>query len=1458
MKSIKNKMQYCGAAGLLLVILLALQLFVPVKVQAEDWTEVDSVTGLTAALTTGGKIRLTGDIVGTTIEVPANVEAVIDLNGHDIDRDLGDGQNPQHSAVPGGYVIGVYGKLTVTDLSSEKNGKITHGWNRGYGGGGVYLYSGAEFTLEAGSITDNVVRISNSMGGGVYVAEGALFTMNGGEISYCAAGGNDTSSMGRGGAVGVMGKFVMNGGQIYKCGIRTAQYNVNRNTNSAFGGAVYVYHNAEFVMNGGSLGDIENRYGNQADKNGGAVYIKSVASSGNDVPGKFTFNGGTILAGYAPVGGGIYNAGILEMKDGAVIEYSLDQGSGVYNDGTFTMDGGVISNSEGPGVTVGADSIFEMKGGTISENANVQGGGVLIDGGTFNMSGNSVIKDNSAGYGGGGVCITPRTHDAYGYSGGGTFNMKSGTIKGNKVINYKLSYGDPMYGNGGGVWIGNESTFNLTGGSITGNKSTLRNDSVGSHAALGGGVYIAPNAQFNVSGAVTIQNNAIGETNVISNVLLDWESTYVRSHLKVIGSLAGSKIGITPDTFRDPSAALAGIDALDFKDETVFSVDYPTFHSSDRPARFFTADMEGYEVVLDSSGEAKLLKHAHAIKYSVSGNALTAACNPGCGEESTLTLNAAGGNYNGEPYTAEFEGLEDFNDFTGRTVSETDIAYFDKDNNRLEEAPVEIGVYTARYTLTDSNTEYTIEKDFRIAENEHLWGNPEYIWSDDNKQVTARRVCVYDETHVETETVSTSAVVTKPATCTVKGETTYTASFENAAFVQQTKTVEDIAALGHDWNNPEYVWSDDNSTVTATRICKNDANKDHVETEVATATSQVTKPATCTVRGETTYTAAFNNTAFTEQTKTVDNIDALGHDWNEPGYVWSDDNSTVTATRICKNDANKDHVETEEAAATSTVTKPATCTVRGETTYTASFENAAFVQQTKTVEDIAALGHDWDNPEYVWSDDNSTVTATRICKNDTGKDHTETETVNTTFAVTKDETCTEMGETTYTAVFENEVFEKQTKTIANIAAFGHAWEAPEYTWSDDNSKATAVKVCGNNKDHVETETADAESIITKPATCTEKGETTYSVRFKNEVFEPQTKTAVDVEALGHAWSEPEYTWSDDNSTVTAVRVCRNDSSHMETETANVTSEVTKPASCEGKGETTYTAVFTNEAFAEQTKTIADLDATGHDWGDWTVTKKATKSSEGRKERVCRNDASHVEKEVIPKTGDDSAFDKGASEEEVDKAIKSRKSDADPVGTVFSALKFRHTKITNNTITLKWDKVKGAKKYVLYGTHCGRKNKYVKLKTIKAGKKTYKVSKIVRDGKKAKLKAGNYYKFLLIAFDRENKVITSSKTVHCATAGGKVGNTKKVITRASAKKNKITLKVNKTYNLKAKAVAASKKLKVKKHRLLKYESTNQKIAVVDKNGKIKAKKAGKCYVFAYSQNGMFAKVKVTVK
>ena len=52
--------------------------------------------------------------------------------------------------------------------------------------------------------------------------------------------------------------------------------------------------------------------------------------------------------------------------------------------------------------------------------------------------------------------------------------------------------------------------------------------------------------------------------------------------------------------------------------------------------------------------------------------------------------------------------------------------------------------------------------------------------------------------------------------------------------------------------------------------------------------------------------------------------------------------------------------------------------------------------------------------------------------------------------------------------------------------------------------------------------------------------------------------------------------------------------------------------------------------------------------------------------------------------------------------------------------------------------------------------------------------------------------------------------------------------------------------------------MKKHRKLSYETSNPAVAKVLKNGKIKAVGKGSCNVYVYAQNGVYKKVKVTVK
>ena len=252
----------------------------------------------------------------------------------------------------------------------------------------------------------------------------------------------------------------------------------------------------------------------------------------------------------------------------------------------------------------------------------------------------------------------------------------------------------------------------------------------------------------------------------------------------------------------------------------------------------------------------------------------------------------------------------------------------------------------------------------------------------------------------------------------------------------------------------------------------------------------------------------------------------------------------------------------------------------------------------------------------------------------------------------------------------------------------------------------------------------------------------------------------------------------------------------------------------------------------------------HNWDAGKITTAPTMTADGVFTYTCpRCGATKTEK--ISKLSSPDNFKPGADEKAAEAAILALPNDKDPAGSEFGTLQLKAAKTTKNSIKLAWKKAPGAAKYVIYANACGKGKKYQKLATATGKTKT--IKKVA--GKK--LKKGTYYKFLMVAVDKSGKVVSTSKTVHTATAGGKVGNPAKITTKA---KKKVTVKVKKTFKLAAKQTGK----KIKKHRAVSYETSNAAVATVSKKGVIKGIKRGTCYVYAYAQNGVAAKIKVTVK
>ena len=223
----------------------------------------------------------------------------------------------------------------------------------------------------------------------------------------------------------------------------------------------------------------------------------------------------------------------------------------------------------------------------------------------------------------------------------------------------------------------------------------------------------------------------------------------------------------------------------------------------------------------------------------------------------------------------------------------------------------------------------------------------------------------------------------------------------------------------------------------------------------------------------------------------------------------------------------------------------------------------------------------------------------------------------------KDPTCIEDGSKTRTCSVC-----KKTET-QKIAKLGHTWKEPVWTWSG-TSEATAMFVCSKCKTEMRVH-ANITS-VQNTAKCGTTGGTVYTASATLGGKTYTDKKTVGTGTIPHKWGAVTYTWSKDNHTCTATRVCLNDKSHKQTETVKTTYKVVK-TNCTADGTGRYTAVFTNSAFGTRTKDITLKSNGGHTFSDWTTTKKATCTTDGSKTRTC-SVCKKTETATIAKLGHD--------------------------------------------------------------------------------------------------------------------------------------------------------------------------------------------------------------------------------
>lgn len=249
--------------------------------------------------------------------------------------------------------------------------------------------------------------------------------------------------------------------------------------------------------------------------------------------------------------------------------------------------------------------------------------------------------------------------------------------------------------------------------------------------------------------------------------------------------------------------------------------------------------------------------------------------------------------------------------------------------------------------------------------------------------------------------------------------------------------------------------------------------------------------------------------------------------------------------------------------------------------------------------------------------------------------------------VTKEPTCTEAGERTYTCTrLITNIWCGATYTEA-IPALGHDPETisgKAATCTESGlTEGSRCKRCGGTIKAQETIPAlghAAQAISGRAATCTEAG---LSEGSKCTRCGATLKAQESIPALGHDWDGGKVT-KEATADAEGVRTytCKRNSSHTKTESIPrlAPPPVTDPPAhthkwgdwfVEEKGTCVKKALL-RRVCACGAEEYQYGDYGDHDWGEWRTAKEPTATEDGLEERICKIESSHREEKPIPATG----------------------------------------------------------------------------------------------------------------------------------------------------------------------------------------------------------------------------------
>ena len=547
--------------------------------------------------------------------------------------------------------------------------------------------------------------------------------------------------------------------------------------------------------------------------------------------------GGVLTGGSGSKGGGVYvgGGGTFTMTGGSIAGNTAESGGGVYVDegGTFTMEDGSINNNQvtsggGGGVMVNKGS-FTLSGGSITGNATSDatygyGGGVCLYG-TFNLSGDAIIQNNTK---------AGATDNLY--LGWNTINI-TGPLGENALIgvtaegvprSFISGWSDNMAGenpadyfssDGDALGIGLNADGNVVLGSLCTtitldpNGGTLPEYSLVAGAALP----IPTKTGYTFDGWYEnpdFTGNPVADVPTDSTGELTFYAKWTANTYTVIFDTNGGSVDPTSAVTvagKLTSLPIPTYDGYNFlgwytqKDggekvttDTVFAMDSTIYaHWSNIPVTSLElnkgtltlqekdsdtltvtvkpADATNQDVTWESSNTSIATVSADGTVTAISAGTatITATAKDGSGVSASCTLTVTHGKMVHIPKkdaTCTVDGTEEY------WTCEICRKHFEDESGTIPTTPEEN----------------------KIQATGHSYGEPVWSWAEDGKTCKVTFTCEKDENHKESPKVTVTSAEKAPATCTEAGVTTYTATVEfNGQTYTDTKDLTDIPAIGH-------------------------------------------------------------------------------------------------------------------------------------------------------------------------------------------------------------------------------------------------------------------------------------------------------------------------------------------------------------------------------------------------------------------------------------------------------------------------------------------------------------------------------------------------------------------------------------------------------------------------------------------------------------------------------------